>query len=853
MVWQSKARERFFEIIGLLYWGIQARMEQSLEATRSTCEHRGQAVSANVGLRTKEMRAWRSLGLAITNIHMLVFNLGRVDFRQRHLAAYALEIQSSVTTTHMQDAITCSDAMFTAIGVLVQMRGIIRMMQSLCRGLTLEQQGGRWCITNERKLANPWNATMRKSTLWLTCKTLLMHTCWRVFPKLSSSLTEILLGASFRGVPLQSSTFVEPSGRAASGETHARAAASNREQRFESALCAIDRVLLWAKEERHQFMSRILGVAPCARRGLPVAQGIGNHLPYVPDVALWHLLEDQPLAAAVRAKQKFRCAPARAAMPAVGGASSSSGRHAMPAVGGASSSSSPDDKTLAHVFMDLLGDAFLGDKTLAHDAALELASACELLNTSTTRLSSSDMADVCSGLDAPDIPNESHEPMLTSSSDSEGTMECRPPPRRLASGHRRNWVVFKDTQTGHWTFIPETAHRRRLHAKIHSSVLPRTRFLLLGDQLFGRDLIMTSTPTDDLMPALSAFGDTCAGRFWALPQDQRTPIHNCVRHPPPEIHRRPSPEDLRSQYVRLRSWLHHIQEQPYGHEFFHTTQYTLRGLNRQGSPTGAPFQVSSKALVESGAWGYRYTPRAGTRVSTKQHGPCVLVSSTKVPDMSRFYSFVMATSLAEIRARDIWHIVVAWHYFTHVSTSSESLAESVGSILQYFRRYNINGCLGTKRIVWAAQLKAAGLRGMGGEEAILSMALNHHFKSAGPEGWHFVAARTQRSAIGDYRQHIRREVRLMQRPAWFGTPLLDLIRQGQLVLAKRLPRPALFVVPPDAQRAYEILKPTAKRRLVDTLGDQRFEPAQLAQQLWARLGITVQSLPSCLRPGSSAR
>ena len=42
------------------------------------------------------MKDWRSLGQAATNIEELVVNMGRADFRQKHLQAYAFEVQVSL-------------------------------------------------------------------------------------------------------------------------------------------------------------------------------------------------------------------------------------------------------------------------------------------------------------------------------------------------------------------------------------------------------------------------------------------------------------------------------------------------------------------------------------------------------------------------------------------------------------------------------------------------------------------------------------------------------------------------------------------------------------------------------------
>ena len=113
----------------------------------------------------------------------------------------------------------------------------------------------------------------------------------------------------------------------------------------------------------------------------------------------------------------------------------------------------------------------------------------------------------------------------------------------------------------------------------------------------------------------------------------------------------------------------------------------------------------------------------------------------KPRDLMRFYQHIMTTELAEIRCRDVWHIVMAWHFYVHTSVSSESLAEAVGSYLAVTRRHNINGTLSMKNLVWSSQLRAFGLKGFGGEDGIMAYALNTQFQCSGPEGLHFVAKR----------------------------------------------------------------------------------------------------------------
>ena len=128
----------------------------------------------------------------------------------------------------------------------------------------------------------------------------------------------------------------------------------------------------------------------------------------------------------------------------------------------------------------------------------------------------------------------------------------------------------------------------------------------------------------------------------------------------------------------------------------------------------------------------------------------------------RFYQHIMTTELAEIRCRDVWYIVMAWHFYVHTSVSSESLAEAVGSYLAVTRRHNINGTLSMKHLVWSSKLRAFGLKGFGGEDGIMAYALNTHFQCSGPEGWHFVAKRAEPQTMTAVQ--MRNEVRLLSKP-----------------------------------------------------------------------------------------
>ena len=104
-------------------------------------------------------------------------------------------------------------AMLLAVGSLVEMRGILQFIQTLCHGYELVNKNGKLVISNARKLSDPRSVVPMKGTLWTTCKTLLVHRCWRQFPSLTLKKTEIVLGWSFNGVSLQKETFQEPLAR----------------------------------------------------------------------------------------------------------------------------------------------------------------------------------------------------------------------------------------------------------------------------------------------------------------------------------------------------------------------------------------------------------------------------------------------------------------------------------------------------------------------------------------------------------------------------------------------------------------------------------------------------------------
>ena len=126
-----------------------------------------------------------------------------------------------------------------------------------------------------------------------------------------------------------------------------------------------------------------------------------------------------------------------------------------------------------------------------------------------------------------------------------------------------------------------------------------------------------------------------------------------------------------------------------------------------------PFRVSADKIGTS-RWPCRYIPQVPTVASTPRYGKVEILQVEKTRDLMIFYQHIMTTELAEIRCRDVWHIVMAWHFYVHTSVSSESLAEAVGSYLAVTRRHNINDIVSMEHLVWSSNLRAFGLKGFGG-------------------------------------------------------------------------------------------------------------------------------------------
>ena len=835
VVWQSKTRESFFNGFAPVYWALLTRMQQTLERARLEAVKGGAVCPRSAGMKTAEMRAWKALGRAMTDIHVLVFNLGRMDFRKQNLSSYAFEVQASLRIHSAKEAFLYSDHMFTAVGVLVEMRGIVKMVHAMHSGLVLEQRHQGQVLTNKYRFTEPKKCMPMKTTMWMTCKTLLAHRCWRAFPGLSLKLTEILLGGTYKGVPLQSEMFTEvPLARGVTSVEQRAARASQRDMRFEATLKAIDRLMQWCQIERHEFLERILGLNRSKR--IPVVQGAG--LPEVGDLEFLRQIEACDSVRRSAKERKAKEVPEQIAEETSDAetrdknSGCSFAPQRRPTVAGGEQKGGE--------FFDLFSDSFSADKKVVEDAAVGLAEACARLQgdlhqaptiVTAAEIDATAGASVAQPL-AGDIDSEDSENPL-----EDQTAGAVGPPQQP----RESWVIYKWGRSVHFENLQ--TFREKSQQRQISKTDPRTALLTKFEELFGFGLVTGTHAESDIEAALSTVLDHCTGRFWGLPSENLA--SQLFHEHPKEMHEQLTLEDLTQQYRRLCAWLQSVESFPFAHEFFQVEALVVRE-----QVTDRLVDVRVSEVDDASLWPPRWVPPVGASLTVKRVGKCRLESIRKKPDMTKFYSYCMSTSLHEIRCRRIWHITLAFHLFVQASTSSQSLSEGVGSFLQTLKRRNLNERLSTKSLVWATQLKSVGLRGLGGEEGVLAMALNTHFDCRGPEGWHFSAKHSKSKSVFDDWRH---RARLARQPAWVGTHLYDLISSGRLRLTKLLPDPKLAFVKRCDRSTFTTLTHYHKRQRIAERADEVYDPKELPDSLWAKLGVNVAALPAYLRAGKQAR
>ena len=880
-VYQNKARATFFDNFGLTYWGLQARMQQCLESARVARVTTGKEVTAKTGVNTKEMKAWRSLGRAMLDIRVLIFNLGRVDYRKKHLAAYALECQTSLNLLSGDAAYNCSKDMLAAVGALVEMQGIVRMMGQICTGVVFEQCGS--CGVMKELEGGPWRHKNQATTWWMTLRTLLAHRCWRYFPKLAVKLPEVLLGGSFNGVKLQNEIFQEPARSPEAEPNKWKRGALRRSARFEHVMHALGRLMHWAMAERRAFMTRTMGVAPPTSKRVQQAVGC-EALPHVEDadVSGVHAFEESDESSDDSCLHEPRDQFRSFVRPRVSPHESS----------GVSKGVTEDN------VVDLMSDHILPASAVA-DAAFDLDVACSKLCQVPCSLKAADITCVLTACTDTAEAEQQYEESDSDDSDSDSEDEVRNQRQPLAAAScpeasasvdrflnskeakclaelymatkgqsppnsdsqrkqrqaflslpRNDWIISRGKKKGTIICLHASDYEQMWRRRCVGKMPEREKIITRVGALFGSEFFLDS-PLEDLRQPLAALHQQCSKRIWGLHKDELSyDIHQVMRDPPEELFADISVDCLLPQYSRLRSWLQSIEKAPYGHELFKPMSFLVQVVNPRGARTNLPFRISADK-IDTSRWPYRYIPRLPTTASTKKYGMVTILQVQKEPDLFRFYQHIMSTSLDEIRCRGVWYIVLGWQFYVHTAVSSESLAEAVGSYLAVTRQHNINGTLSMKHLVWSSKLRAIGLTGFGGEEGVMALALNTHFQCDGPEGWHFIAKRRKHKTLSA--AELRQEVRLLSTPKWFQVYLFDLIASRAIKLCKHLPRPETALLASCWRHFEPGLKPTAKRQKISEAAEDQYNPKVMHDGLWQQLKISTLSLPSCLRPGKNAR
>ena len=132
--------------------------------------------------------------------------------------------------------------------------------------------------------------------------------------------------------------------------------------------------------------------------------------------------------------------------------------------------------------------------------------------------------------------------------------------------------------------------------------------------------------------------------------------------------------------------------------------------------------------------------------------------------------YVMATGIMEIQTLKIWHVVRAYHRCALLSVPSESIAETVGFVLRDAATKAAGHPKSVDVFVRAAHIRLVGLLCHGGEEGVLSDALNLYFNARSPEKWHFKTSKAGPAVVAK-RVDVERAIRQQELPCWVALPL----------------------------------------------------------------------------------
>lgn len=885
VVWQTSARQRLFESFPLIYWGVRVRMMEALGTAHETVRKRGKTPTEDAGKRTKQMKMWRAIGRTLCDIHMLVFNIGRSDFRTKHATPMAMLLQVSTHSAleTQSQIIDMSFAMFDAIGMLMDMLAIVHFLEMVL----------------ERRPASGGHLT--KEVLWATARTLMAHRCWRKFPGLTRHLPHILLGGTMQGVSLQDNVFEEPPPKSKSkgpgagqpaiggneqgpGNRRLEAFVRRRRERFGQVKHALEVLVSWAKCERKCFEAKVLMLPPPPQPASkqPVKK------------------QERDVTRAERIGQG-ECDNESTDDEAANTINlTASG--VQNTIGGLGKSSFYEMGEEQHEALDLEAESVAFFKiTAPPDTTQKLyqSGICNhMADTAPSILEEEDGIE--SGEETADdqpgacsMPGSGRRPGRSNNGDNASRAPATGGIEEDPFKHpAKDWVVVK--KRGRPAQIMERNVWK--HEKVTSMVgiLPaREKALYMYGQAFGGEVLFGDEEVD-CTAALVAIHSEFDGKLWGLREEDVAP---CVKSIPAEILESCSRDQFVEEYDRFRTWLRALKGTAFAREFYILDTCSLR--KQSGRPLAADnveedacFVASRKDIIE--ATDDNFIPRVGGFVHSKRHGKCQVEAITKRVSSTKLLRYIMTTPYSEISCLKIHRVVHSYLRCTLLALPSESLAESVGSVLTDAAQKATGKPKEVDAFIQATIIRLAGLRGHGGEEGILADALNTHFSGfgQGPEAWHF--KKTSRAGgegcVVHKRIELQRSIRLQHCQPWVATPLVDVVRCKSLRPCKILPGPESFYRtsakasssasgekrPCSAlvRKHEEPAAPSAtfqKKPKLSASGEKQKEPAQqcrreslqlwrqahrpsvLPSALWRCMNATTMSIGKDFRPGQHFR
>ena len=433
-----------------------------------------------------------------------------------------------------------------------------------------------------------------------------------------------------------------------------------------------------------------------------------------------------------------------------------------------------------------------------------------------------------------------------------------------ASGARADWVLTR--RSGRLQILPWTAWQALYKQQIVAKMPGRETDLHLYHVVFGGSSLLDIADDESsgriLLSALRTIHATVGPQLWSLSEED---LCRCMKNFPDEASRGCSFKEFVDQYFRFREWLRGVSRSHVGREFRTLVRVRLEVLNDMAA-AGAKDSAVVGAQIKSSHWAspavikeakdFTFIPRVGASVTSAMHGRCrVLEVETRVCN-TRLLRFVMATGIREIQCRQIWHVVRVYHRCALLSVPSESIAETAGSVLRDAATKATGRPKPVDVFVRAAHIRLAGLRGHGGEEGVLSDALNLYFSASSPEKWHFKKAEEGLAAVAK-RVDMERAIRQQELPSRVALPLRQ-AAASDMTLSKYLPKPTELFSVGAGQRKLASGSGSSggthqKRR--DDLDCFRTEhtPGQLPMSLWTQLGARINSIAANHRPGVHGR